>query len=47
MSGYLIAGIGVVYLIVSILEFSKGRADMAILFGGYAIAQVGVYMAAR
>lgn len=47
MSGWLIAGVGFVYLYVCGEKLIQGRVDMAILFGGYAVAQVGVWMAAR
>lgn len=47
MSGWLIAGVGAVYVVVSAELFLKGRVDMSIMFGGYAIAQIGAWMAAR
>jgi hypothetical protein len=47
MSAWLIAGVGVVYIVISGLEFMKGRTDIAMVFGGYAFSQIGLYMAAR
>lgn len=47
MSAWMIAFIGAQYLAIACMALAKGRVDMVLLFGGYAIAQVGVWMAAR
>ena len=47
MSAWLIAIIGIVYLIVSIDLFIKGQLGLSIAFLGYALGNVGLYLAAR
>ena len=47
MAAWLIAVIGVVYLVVSIQLFLEGKVGLGIAFLGYAIGNVGLYMAAK
>jgi hypothetical protein len=46
MSAWLIAVIGVVYLIVSVDLLIKGQTGLGIAFIGYAIGNVGLTLAA-
>jgi len=43
-SPLLIAGIGLVYLYISIEQFTKGSIGMSITYFGYALGNVGLYM---
>jgi len=43
-SPLLIAGIGFVYLYISIEQFTKGSIGMSITYFGYALGNVGLYM---
>lgn len=45
MSAWLIGAVGLVYLGVAIDLTLKGNWGMAIAFGGYAVSNVGLYMA--
>ena len=48
MSSTLIAIIGVVYLVVAVsLLFFEGKTGLGIAFLGYALGNVGLFMAAR
>jgi hypothetical protein len=47
LSQWLIAFIGVVYLVVSAGLFAEGKAGLAIAFLGYSIGNVGLYLAAK
>ena len=47
MSAWLIAGVGGVYATIAALEYTKGRLDLALTFGGYALSNIGLYLAAR
>lgn len=47
MSSPLILAVGVVYLVVAIDQFNKGSSGMAIAWFGYALANVGLAMAAK
>jgi hypothetical protein len=47
MSSPLILGVGVVYLIVALDQWAKGSTGMAIAWAGYALANVGLAMAAK
>ena len=47
MSTWLIAAMGVVYLIVSIDQFFKGGTGTGIMFLGYAIGNLGLIMVAK
>ena len=45
MSGWLVAVTGLIYLYISIEQFLKGNAAMSIVYVGYALANVGLYLA--
>lgn len=47
MSAPLIAGVGMVYLWIAVEQCMKGNPGMAICFGGYALANVGMFMMAK
>jgi hypothetical protein len=47
MSGWLIAGVGLVYLGVSVEQALKGNWGMGIVFAGYAFSNVGFLVAMR
>jgi|GEM_PF-4625814 hypothetical protein len=47
MSAPLILGVGVVYLAVACDQWSKGSTGMAIAWAGYALANIGLAMAAK
>jgi hypothetical protein len=47
MAAWLIAGIGIVYLIVAVDLFVRGNWGLGIAFLGYAFANVGLYMSAK
>jgi len=47
MSTWLIAIIGVVYLVVSIDLYLKSQIGLSIAFFGYAIGNVGLYLEAK
>ena len=47
MSGWLIAVIGVVYLVVAIDLYIKGQVGLSIAFLGYSLGNVGLFMEAR
>lgn len=47
MSSPLILAVGVVYLVVAADQLAKGATGMAIAWFGYALANVGLAMAAR
>lgn len=47
MSSPLILAVGVVYLVVSVDQLRKGSPGMAIAWFGYALANVGLAMAAK
>ena len=47
MSSPLILAVGVVYLVVALDQYRQGSAGMAIAWFGYALANVGLAMAAR
>jgi hypothetical protein len=47
MAAWLIAGVGVVYLIVAIDLLAKGNFGLGIAFLGYCLGNVGLYMEAR
>jgi len=44
MSGWLVAFVGLIYLAVGFIEYGKGNAGTAVMFFGYALANVGVIM---
>lgn len=47
MASWLIATIGVVYLIVAVNLLMTGKAGLGIAFIGYALGNVGLYMEAK
>jgi hypothetical protein len=47
MSGWLVAGIGLVYLAVSVKEALMGNWSMGIIFFGYAFSNVGFLLALK
>jgi hypothetical protein len=47
MASWLIAGIGVVYLLVAVQLLVEGKIGLGIAFLGYALGNVGLYIAAR
>lgn len=46
MSSWLIALVGVIYAVVAIDLYRTGKSYLALMFVGYAIAQVGVWLEA-
>jgi hypothetical protein len=47
MSTWLIAAMGLVYLVVAIDQFIKGGVGTGIMFLGYAIGNVGLVIVAK
>lgn len=47
MAAWLIAAIGVVYLVVSVQLFIEGKLGLSIAFLGYSLGNVGLYLAAK
>ena len=47
MSSPLILAVGVVYLVVAFDQWRQGSPGMALAWAGYAIANVGLAMAAK
>jgi len=47
MAAWLIAGVGVVYLICAVDLFVRGNWGLGIAFLGYSLGNVGLYMEAR
>lgn len=47
MSGWLIAIVGAIYLVVAGDLWWQGKSGMALAFAGYALSNVGLWMAAR
>lgn len=47
MAAWLIALIGVVYLVVAVDLFFKGQTGLSIAFVGYSLGNVGLYIAAK
>ena len=47
MSSPLILAVGVVYLVVALDQYRQGSPGMAIAWFGYALANVGLAMAAK
>jgi len=47
MSTWLIAAMGLVYVIVAIDQFMKGGVGTGIMFIGYAIGNVGLVLVAK
>ncbi len=44
MSSWLVACVGIVYTLVAIDQTFKGNLPMSIMWGGYAFAQIGLWM---
>lgn len=47
MSSTLIAVVGVIYAVIAIDQFAKGASAMGIVFGAYALGNVGLWMQAK
>lgn len=47
MAAWLIAFIGVVYLVVAVQLLMQGKVGLGIAFLGYALGNVGLYIAAK
>lgn len=47
MASWLIAGIGVVYMVVSLQLLLEGKVGLSIAFLGYSLGNVGLYIAAK
>lgn len=47
MSGWLVALTGVIYAYIAVEQGVKGNASMAVVYFGYALANVGLYMAVK
>lgn len=47
MASWLIAGIGVVYLLVAVQLLVEGKIGLGVAFLGYALGNVGLYIAAK
>lgn len=47
MSGPLIIGVGVVYLIIAVDLYFKGQGGLALAFAGYSVSNIGLWLAAR
>lgn len=47
MSGPLIVITGLIYAYIAIEQAIRGNASMAVVYTGYAFANVGLWMAAR
>jgi hypothetical protein len=47
MSSWLIAFVGMIYVVVCLDLYRQGKLDLAIMFLGYAVAQAGVWLAAN
>ena len=44
MSAALIAFVGLIYLIIAVSEYWSGNYGLAVVFGSYAMANVGLIM---
>lgn len=47
MSSWLIALVGLIYLIISLDLYQSGKSGLALAFFGYALSNVGLWLAAR
>jgi hypothetical protein len=47
VAAWLIAGIGVVYLVVAIQLLLEGKVGLGVAFLGYSLGNVGLYIAAK
>ena len=44
LSHYLVAAVGVGYIVVGVQQFLKGNTGPAIMWIGYAFSQIGLFM---
>jgi hypothetical protein len=44
MSGWLVIVVGVIYAGVAVMQGFKGDTPLAIVFGGYALSNIGLWM---
>ena len=44
MSAALIAFVGAIYLVIAVAEFVNGNYGLAVVFGSYSLANVGLIM---
>jgi len=42
MSAWLVVVVGLIYAVVAIAQASKGNWAMALVFGGYAVSNIGL-----
>jgi hypothetical protein len=47
VAAWLIAGIGVVYLVVAVQLLLDGKVGLGVAFLGYSLGNVGLYIAAK
>ena len=47
VAAWLIAGIGVVYLVVAVQLLLEGKVGLGVAFLGYSLGNVGLYIAAK
>jgi hypothetical protein len=47
MSSWLIALVGMIYVVVCLDLYRQGKFDLALMFLGYAVAQAGVWLSAN
>ena len=47
VASWLIAGIGVVYLVVAVQLLLQGKVGLGVAFLGYSLGNVGLYLAAK
>jgi hypothetical protein len=47
LSAWLIAFVGVIYAYIAFEQLFKGNPAMAVVYGGYAIGNVGLYLLAK
>jgi len=47
MSAWLIAFVGAIYAYIAVEQLLKGNPAMAIVYGGYSIGNVGLYLLAK
>ncbi len=47
MGPHLIVVVGLIYAYISLESAVRGNTAMAIIFGGYSLSNVGLWMAAR
>lgn len=47
MAGWLILGVGAVYLVIAVDLYLKGQGGLALAFAGYSVSNIGLWLAAR